>query len=192
MGRLIPFRKHSGKNTLLPLITSGVVFGALTGFYSPDLISLTDGNWTTSNSVQAQGDISGYAMITDGDTIKINGTRVRFHGIDAPEIDQTCWIDGRRYSCGIEAKAFLSHIINNQPVNCFTENTDQYGRKIAQCYNYKNEDIEAQMVSAGMAVAYTYYSYDYIVEETYARVNGTGFWAGDFENPYDYRRSKRY
>ena len=28
--------------------------------------------------------------IIDGDTIKINGEKIRFFGIDAPEIDQEC------------------------------------------------------------------------------------------------------
>jgi len=137
------------------------------------------------------GDVQGFAEITDGDTIKISGTRIRFHGIDAPEIDQPCWIDKRQYQCGVEAKAFLNQIINNQTVTCITLSTDQYGRKVARCYNYKNEDIEERMVSAGMATAYTYYSYDYILEEVQARWNATDIWAGDFENPYDYRRNNR-
>ena len=28
--------------------------------------------------------------ITDGDTIKINGEKIRFSGIDTPELKQTC------------------------------------------------------------------------------------------------------
>ena len=32
--------------------------------------------------------------ITDGDTIKINGEKIRFSGIDTPELKQTCMKDG--------------------------------------------------------------------------------------------------
>ena len=34
--------------------------------------------------------IKGIAEVVDGDTIKIDGTRIRLFGIDAPEKDQTC------------------------------------------------------------------------------------------------------
>ena len=33
----------------------------------------------------ALADITGIANVTDGDTVKINNTRIRLHGIDAPE-----------------------------------------------------------------------------------------------------------
>ena len=36
----------------------------------------------------AIADISGPAMVTDGDSLKIDGQRIRIHGIDAPEIKQ--------------------------------------------------------------------------------------------------------
>ena len=35
-------------------------------------------------------DIVGSAYVIDGDTIKINDTRVRLNGIDTPESQQTC------------------------------------------------------------------------------------------------------
>ena len=34
----------------------------------------------------ALADITGPAIVTDGDSIKIDGQRIRIHGIDAPEI----------------------------------------------------------------------------------------------------------
>ena len=45
--------------------------------------------------------------ITDGDTIKINGEKIRFSGIDTPELKQTCMKDGIKNSCGIKAKKIL-------------------------------------------------------------------------------------
>ena len=188
MNKILRFYKRTKNKWFLPTISIAIIIGGVAGFYAPELSSRYRIEVSMSNNDRVKGDVRGSAIITDGDTIKINGTRIRFHGIDAPEIDQQCWIEGRSYMCGVEAKAYLNTIINNQTVNCVTESTDQYGRKVAQCYNYKNEDIEALMVSAGMAVAYTYYSYDYIIEEVQARLNDTGIWVGEFENPYDFRR----
>lgn len=191
MSNLLPFKKRSAFSKLVPIIVVALAIGALVGFYAPDLVSLKGVVVASTSDDRVMGDIRGHAVITDGDTIKINGERIRFHGIDAPELNQPCWLDGRQYRCGVEARAFLNTIINNQIVTCKTLSTDQYGRKVARCYNYKNEDIEARMVLAGMATAYTYYSYDYIMEELQARWNDTGIWAGDFEDPYDYRRNTR-
>jgi len=190
MRKIGPFTKSKTKRKLIPVVIFALIVGAVIGFYFPDSAEEYDFDFFKSNSEQVVGDVQGHAVVTDGDTLKVNGTRIRFHGIDAPELNQPCWIENRQYQCGVEARAYLSHIINNQAVNCFTQTTDQYGRKIAQCYNYKNEDIEALMVSAGMAVAYTYYSYDYIIEEIQARINNEGIWAGEFQNPYNYRQSK--
>ena len=37
---------------------------------------------------QAHADITGKPRIIDGDTIHINQTKIRLHGIDAPEMDE--------------------------------------------------------------------------------------------------------
>ncbi len=47
--------------------------------------------------------LSGPARVVDGDTLFVAGERIRLHGIDAPEKDQTCSIDGRDWACGIAA-----------------------------------------------------------------------------------------
>jgi endonuclease YncB( thermonuclease family) len=36
----------------------------------------------------AHADITGKARVVDGDTIHINQTKIRLHGIDAPEMDE--------------------------------------------------------------------------------------------------------
>ena len=42
--------------------------------------------------------------IIDGDTIHLNGEKIRFSGIDTPEIKQTCEYNGESVNCGLTAK----------------------------------------------------------------------------------------
>ena len=52
--------------------------------------------------------------IIDGDTIILNSEKIRFYGIDTPEIKQTCTDNyGHTYSCGIRAKLELEKIIGS-------------------------------------------------------------------------------
>ena len=46
-------------------------------------------------------------QITDGDTIKIDGEKIRFSGIDTPELKQTCTKDGKKILCGLNEKKSL-------------------------------------------------------------------------------------
>jgi len=38
--------------------------------------------------------------VVDGDGLKIGNQSIRLWGIDAPELDQTCELDGRTVPCG--------------------------------------------------------------------------------------------
>ena len=70
--------------------------------------------------------------ITDGDTIKINGEKIRFSGIDTPELKQTCIKNGIENLCGIKAKKILAEKIGNNSVKCISEGKDQYKRTLAE------------------------------------------------------------
>jgi endonuclease YncB( thermonuclease family) len=130
------------------------------------------------------------AVITDGDTIKINGRRIRFHGIDAPESRQSCSVSGRRYACGQQATEALKQLIGGNPVSCEEKDIDRYKRLVAVC-SVGNIDLNAAMVSQGWALAYRRYSSDYVPEEESARAARRGIWQGDFTAPWEWRRSKR-
>ena len=47
------------------------------------------------------------------------------------------------------------------------------------------------MVKKGWAIAYRYYSNDYVSEEEFARENKLGIWKGKFEEPYSYRQKNK-
>ncbi len=53
------------------------------------------------------------------------------------------------------------------------------------------EDINAWMVSQGLALAYRRYSLDYVDEEADAQAARRGIWAGEFVSPWEWRRGKR-
>ena len=50
--------------------------------------------------------VSGPARVVDGDTLEVRGTRVRLHGIDAPESKQRCRSAERTWPCGHEANRY--------------------------------------------------------------------------------------
>ena len=126
--------------------------------------------------------------ITDGDTIKINGEKIRFSGIDTPELKQKCIKEGESDPCGITAKQILIDKIGNNKVICISEGKDQYKRTLAECF-VNDESLSSYLVRSGYAFAYRRYSKKFIPDEDYARINKIGIWAMKFEYPWDYRRN---
>ena len=126
--------------------------------------------------------------ITDGDTIKINGKKIRFSGIDTPELKQFCIKDGIKKSCGLTAKYILVDKISNNKVKCIEEGKDRYKRILAECF-VNNESLSSYLVRSGYAFAYRKYSKKFIADEDFARINKLGMWSMKFEYPWDFRRN---
>ncbi len=131
--------------------------------------------------------LSGRATVTDGDTIRIGRTRIRLHGIDAPERRQTCTSDGQSWRCGEASTEALKGVIGDNPVQCSRRDKDHYGRIVAVC-RVGSTDLNAWMVQQGWAVAYRRYSKDYVSDEAAARAAGRGMWRGEFMMPWEWRR----
>lgn len=131
--------------------------------------------------------LNGQARVIDGDTVEIGETKIRFFGIDAPEMKQKCTdADGRRYPCGVRAQEALQAKIGGRPLACEKKDTDSYGRIVAVC-RLEGADINGWMVANGWAVAYTRYAEDYAAAEAEARAAKRGLWSGRFENPARWR-----
>ena len=128
--------------------------------------------------------------ITDGDTIKVNGEKIRFSGIDTPELKQTCVKAGVSDPCGVTARQILIDKIGNNTVECIIEGQDQYKRSLAECFVNK-ESLSSYLVRKGYAFAYRKYSKKFIADEDYARINKIGMWSMSFDYPWDYRKSKK-
>ena len=126
--------------------------------------------------------------ITDGDTIKINGEKIRFSGIDTPELKQNCIKEGESDPCGITAKQILIDKIGNNKVICISEGKDQYKRTLAECF-VNDKSLSSYLVRSGYAFAYRKYSKKFITDEDYARINKLGMWSMKFDYPWDFRKN---
>lgn len=81
----------------------------------------------------AAKDIVGTASVVGGDPLDIHGTRIRFHGIDAPESSQMCQRDGKPWRCGQAASLALADHIGRKTVTCEPLKSDCYGRTFGRC-----------------------------------------------------------
>lgn len=134
--------------------------------------------------------ISGRVRVIDGDTIEIDGRRIRLEGIDAPEHGQRC---GRRFfgtwNCGTAAADALRDLVDQRIVSCESQGNDKYGRILGICF-VDGIDINAQMVREGYAWAFVKYSKSYVGEEAEARAVRAGIWTGDAEPAWLYREKQ--
>ncbi len=133
--------------------------------------------------------LTGPGWAIDGDTIIVAGERVRLHGLDAPELDQTFWCRGQQLACGAMALAALEALTAGVKLRCEIVERDRYGRHIAKCYSPNGIDIGRRLVSAGWALAYRRYSMDYVDAEEQARKARRGLWRGRFMKPWEWRAS---
>ena len=125
--------------------------------------------------------------IVDGDTIVLNKEKIRFSGIDTPELKQTCLIDDLKVACGISAKILLVKKIGNAIPECISEGKDAYKRTLAECF-VNGESLSKFLVRSGYAFAYRKYSKKFIKDEEFAKKNKLGIWAMTFQYPWDYRK----
>ncbi len=92
--------------------------------------------------------------VTDGDTLSLGGVdrAIRVWGLDAPERDE------RGASA---ATSTLQRLIAGQSLTCRVRDIDRYGRIVGKCFLPDGRDIAAQMIAAGVAREYCYFSGGY-------------------------------
>lgn len=134
--------------------------------------------------------VSGMARAIDGDTLDVNGVRVRLEGIDAPELGQTCarpWFGS--WPCGQQAADHLARLVRDREVSCVSRGTDVYGRMLAECTT-AGLAINANMVRSGLAWAFVRYSTAYSGIEAEARAMKLGVWQGRSQPAWEYRKER--
>lgn len=129
--------------------------------------------------------------IVDGDTIhfEFETRKVRFSGIDAPEIGQVCIYNSKKFDCGLQTKKVLEDFIGVELPICNTEGLDNYSRELAECF-VNGESISKYLVKNGYAFAYRKYSDKFITDEEFAKKNKLGLWKTEFSYPWEYRQKK--
>ena len=125
--------------------------------------------------------------VVDGDTIVLNGEKIRFSGIDTPELKQTCMDGDQKVFCGMFAKMLLTKKIGNETPECIREGKDAYKRTLAECF-INGESLSAFLVKCGYAFAYRKYSDKFIKEEEFAKKNKLGMWSMKFQYLWDFRK----
>ena len=144
-------------------------------------------------------EISGEVEVIDGDTVKINGKKIRLFGIDAPEKNQICkknWLSvsfftfNKNYYCGKVTTKKLKKFILNKEVKCIGNQIDRYNRLIAICY-VRSKDINMWLVRNGLAVSYKKYSSKYLHQEKLAKKEKIGLWQGKFDMPWEWRKKNK-
>jgi endonuclease YncB( thermonuclease family) len=150
---------------LLPLVIIAALLSAIgLHFYSNYWQAPPSESSIVVNPPSKPQTISGRASVVDGDTIEIRGERIRLFGIDAPESGQPCTIEGKTSLIGKDAAFALADKIGGQVVECRPRDRDRFNRPVAVCF-VGGEDINGWVVTNGWALAYRYYSRDYISQE---------------------------
>ncbi|MEH3116473.1 MAG: thermonuclease family protein [Methylorubrum populi] len=133
--------------------------------------------------------VSGPATVIDGATLDIGGRRLRLHGIDAPDLDQTCFdAQERGYACGRAAAGALAARIGGASVTCEPRGPAADGAAIALC-RLGADDLAAWMIGNGYAVA-DRSGAAYAAEDRRAWGRRLGLWSGVFEMPAERRRTR--
>lgn len=106
-------------------------------------LSASVGRTRSVTVVTTERTIRGKAWVIDGDTIVINGVKIRLAGIDAPELD---------HPYGKMAKSEMMAICRGQAITARLDGALSHGRSVATCYLPDGRDVGAELVKAGLAI----------------------------------------
>lgn len=137
-----------------------------------------------------RAEVLGTVRVIDGDTLQVGQTRVRLHGIDAPERGQPCTtLAGQNWACGDWVTRQMQDSFGGAQARCEPLDTDRYGRTVARCM-VAGKDIARVAVQRGWAFAYRKYSMDYDLDEKAAFVADVGIHGFVMEAPARYRLTR--
>lgn len=163
----------------------------LTALLTASCDSVSSPRAPAASGAASADDLVGVATVIDGDTLEIRSLRIRLHGIDAPESNQSCTRpDGSQWRCGQQASLALSDHVGRQTVRCEVRDVDRYGRTVAECF-VGGASMNQWMVASGWAVAYRTYSRAFIADENRAHAARLNIWSGSFDMPWDFRKQPR-
>jgi len=174
-GRLHHFRISWSLVLSIALLAAAVLCGAMTA---------------TAQAQSTDTGVSGIPEVIDADVLRFGQQRVILWGIDAPEKNQTCQLNGQLWGCYDASFRYLQLLAGRGEVTCtYKSDPDPFGRRFGVCES-GGEDLNAAMVKAGMALAYDDQADDYDAAMADAITAGVGVWQPGvvFEEPWKFRR----
>ncbi len=139
-------------------------------------------------------ELRGEGQVLGADALSVAGASFQLWGIDAPEMNQPCYIDGVGWECGPAAARKLAEIVSLGPLVCtLRRDSDRTRRanRYAVCRNGTGADVALEMVRAGMAYAVRSQSPDYAAAEDAARAARIGIFRGVSAPPWEFRDMPR-
>ena len=132
---------------------------------------------------------SGVPRVVDGNTIIIDFRYIRLHGIEAPDAEQLCGINGKNWRCGWEATNALARIVGKHWVTCHEIHLNKRGVIDANCFAGNILNINGWMVRNGWATARNQTDKRFRQLETLARQEKIGIWRTKYKNNEHLRSS---
>ena len=127
--------------------------------------------------------------VIDGDTLVVDGQLVQLAGIDAPELGQRCFNQGKSWRCGLEAALALRKLIAFGEVVCEVDEAEPRTAK-ARC-SVDEKDLAVALLQQGYAIALPEASSPLKAAENSAKEAKFGIWRGDFVAPASWRDGVR-
>ena len=142
------------------------------------------------SQVQGESSFQGKVVgVTDGDTISVmrdgKAEKVRLAYIDCPE---------KRQAFGQKAKQFTSDMVFGKTVIIKIESKDRYGRTIGEVLLENGDNLNQELLRAGLAWHYRKYSQVHFLSnlEEEARSEHRGLWVDPNPvAPWEFRRPRR-
>ncbi|MEY4949572.1 MAG: hypothetical protein RL698_1783 [Pseudomonadota bacterium] len=152
------------------------LLGALALLAVFGLIGRCASGWTGARFGPEEALHGRVVAVRDGDTVDVRSgdrdIRVRVYGVDAPERGQP-W--------SAKAKQFAADLVGNREVALRVHAIDKYQRTVAEVILPDGRNLGDEMLRAGLAWHYDFYSRDAgchaLMEE--ARAAGRGLWADE-------------
>jgi len=128
----------------------------------------------------------GVATVVGSDRLTVNGTIYQLNGLDAVELQQSCYVDGSAWACGAAATRALQTLVDGAMVTCTPTGRQSGNATFAVCTS-GGLDVGETMIMDGWAVANPSQSDAYVAAEKMARAASVGIWRASFVPPSDFR-----
>jgi len=137
-----------------------------------------------------RAELAGTAATISGDTIEVQGQRIRLDGVTSPAMDQLCVGAKAQWRCGMVAKLKLDERIGTSPVRCREQGADRHGRILGRCRidDGRGTDLNRWLVASGWAFASGGHGQAYKQAEEQAASSGAGLWRDGFAPSDEWRR----